>query len=208
MPEPTAVGGPRAELRTVVDGWSVVTGSANTPVTVHDLSFLGVCVVKGDESLLTGLGGWGRTVPLTASAFVSAYAPGERVVVAESSGEAQRLADTLHGVRARFDLSHGRTALRVVGEPAESILARVSELPLDRVRFPNGGAARGLLGNLTVAVNRIDLDGVLSYLLVVPRSAGRYLADLLCEAGHDLGVGWGPPDIGLSGTSQLGEGYR
>lgn len=208
MSEPVNRSAPTGPRRLMVAGWSVVAGAPQiSSLSVHDLSYLGSAVLKGDEARLAEASGCrpGATVAFSVSAMVAAYVSGERVVVAETAEETVDVAGTLQRRAGGelFGLSGARTTLRVAGDPAERLVSRLSEMLLDRARFGNGAAARGLLGNVTVSVNRLDRGADLSYLLVVRRSVGRYLADLVLEAGDDLGVGWGSPEIGLGGLSEV-----
>jgi sarcosine oxidase gamma subunit len=196
----------RGAARTQRSGWSLV-GSGHgerTGVALHDLGFLEMRVARGDESRLLAASGVspGDSRRVSDVAMVTAYTAGERLCIAESPEAVGSSIATLSGFEI-FDPTAGRSAFRIVGDSADRLLGRVSELALDRSRFINGAAVRGLLGNVTATVNRLDIDGTLSYLVTVRRSLGRYLADLMVEAGHEMDMAWGSPDIALAGLMYL-----
>jgi heterotetrameric sarcosine oxidase gamma subunit len=86
------------------------------------------------------------------------------------------------------DVSHGRALVRLTGEQAPAMLAKVCAIDLrDRVT-PNGTAFRSSVVKLVTDVVRDDQDGVRSYLLHCERSSGQYFFDALLDAGAEFGV--------------------
>lgn len=87
------------------------------------------------------------------------------------------------------DLTHGRALLRVTGEQAPALFARLCTINFNDTVTPNGAAFRTEVAHLATEVIRDDLPtGRRSYLLHCERSSGQYLFDVLLDAGADLGV--------------------
>jgi sarcosine oxidase gamma subunit len=54
--------------------------------------------------------------------------------------------------------------------------------------FPNGAAARTLFAGVTTELVRDDVDETTSYLILPSRSFGRYVEDVLTDAGAEFGL--------------------
>jgi heterotetrameric sarcosine oxidase gamma subunit len=87
-----------------------------------------------------------------------------------------------------IDQTHGRALLRITGERARDLLAKVCGIDLDDRVTPNGTAFRSSVAKLVTDVAREDVDGVPSYWLHCERSSGQYLFDALLDAGEEFGV--------------------
>jgi heterotetrameric sarcosine oxidase gamma subunit len=85
-----------------------------------------------------------------------------------------------------IDLTHGRAMLRLTGDRAAEVLAH--ECALNLGALPTGTALRTAVAGVATDVVRDDRDGRPSYLLHCERSSGRYLYDVLLDAGAEFGI--------------------
>lgn len=86
------------------------------------------------------------------------------------------------------DLTHGLTLLRLTGPNAPDLLARVCALDLSDAMTPDATLRRCPVAGLGVTLVRDDTDGERSYLLLVDRSYGQSLAEVLLDAGAEFGL--------------------
>ena len=86
------------------------------------------------------------------------------------------------------DLTHVRVMFRLTGPEAPRLLAKICALDLGDQMFPNGAAARTLLAGVTTELVRDDQDGDRSFLIVPSRSFGRYVHEVLLDAGLEFGL--------------------
>ncbi len=86
------------------------------------------------------------------------------------------------------DLTHVRAMFRLSGGDATRVLSKLCALDLGDGMFPDGAAARTLVAGVAAELVRDDRDGAPSYLLLPSRSFGRYLADVLIDAGAEFGL--------------------
>lgn len=93
------------------------------------------------------------------------------------------------GLRTVVDLSHALTVLRLTGTVTAELLSRVCSLDLSDDMTPDAVCRRCAVGGLPLALVRDDRAGERSYLLLVDRSYGRSLADLLLDTGTEFGLG-------------------
>ena len=87
------------------------------------------------------------------------------------------------------DLTHGRALVRITGQDAAQLMARLCGVDLDDDMAPDGAALRSAVAGVATDIIRDDRDGVPSYLLHCERSSGQYLFDALASAGESLGIG-------------------
>lgn len=125
-------------------------------------------------TLVVGLlpGGWLLVAP-----------PGSASVVVQhvEAGRADEFASVV-------DVTHGHTLMRLTGSDAAGVLAKLCSIDLADAATPDGAAVRTLVAGLTATVIRDDA-GEPSYLLLCDRSFGRYLSDVLLDAGREFGIG-------------------
>ncbi|MHA6622742.1 2Fe-2S iron-sulfur cluster-binding protein [Pseudonocardia sp. DLS-67] len=189
---PRHVGPPVARSPITVGPAAACAGA----LTVSDLSASAKVHVRAphDGAVAAALGRFGRAERDADGALVVGSGPGEWLVI-----DAPGTQDAVRGrVEARagapdefvtvVDLTHGRAMLRVRGERATDLLAKVCGIDLADDVVPNGAALRTSVAKLVTDVVRDDVDGVPSYLLHCERSSGQYLADTLLDAGAELGV--------------------
>lgn len=86
------------------------------------------------------------------------------------------------------ELTHVRVMFRLTGDEARSLLAKVCALDLGDAMFPDGAAARTLVAGVATELVRDDQNGVPSFLILPSRSFGRYLHDVLLDAGAEFGL--------------------
>lgn len=86
------------------------------------------------------------------------------------------------------DLTHVRAMFRLTGDRARELISRVCGLDLDDGMFPNGAVGRTLFAGVATELVRDDQDGVPSYLIVPSRSFGRYMHDVIADAGGEFGI--------------------
>jgi sarcosine oxidase subunit gamma len=85
----------------------------------------------------------------------------------------------LRGLAAVVDQGDGIAAVRLDGEGARDVLARLVPLDLREGAFPDGATARTLLGHMTVTLTRVGAD---SYEVMGMRSMAATLVRELVEA--------------------------
>jgi heterotetrameric sarcosine oxidase gamma subunit len=86
------------------------------------------------------------------------------------------------------DLTHVRAMYRLIGEASAGLVNMVCALDLSDGMFPNGAAARTLFAGVTTELVRDDVDETTSYLILPSRSFGRYVEDVLTDAGAEFGL--------------------
>lgn len=100
------------------------------------------------------------------------------------------------------DLTHGRALVRLTGDRAVDVLAKLSAIDLADDLVPDGAALRTSVAAVATDLIRDDLSGTRSYLLHCERSVGQYLFDAIVRAGAELGLevdGFRPPGPGAAG---------
>ena len=85
-----------------------------------------------------------------------------------------------------LDVTAGRTVLRLTGDAAPELLAKVCALDLDAA--PDGSALRSSVAKVNAEIVRADIGGRRSYLLACDRSYGRYLTGALADAGNEFSI--------------------
>lgn len=188
---------PAAPVR-VAAGWEVSGARSDAALTVTDCTPLAKVQVKaphngalakmlgvpfgraawaaGELLIGSGPGQWLMLCPVGAAdgavtrleALAAGSAPGEFVVVT--------------------DLTHGRALVRLTGDQAPDLLARLCPADLHDDMTPNGAAFRTALAGLATDLVRDDQAGTRSYLLHVERSSGQYLFDTLLAVGQPFAI--------------------
>lgn len=87
------------------------------------------------------------------------------------------------------DLTHVRVMFRLSGEDSSQLLSKLCALDLGDGMFPDGAAARTLVAGVASELVRDDQDGLGSYLILPSRSFGRYVHEVLIDAGGEFGLG-------------------
>lgn len=129
-------------------------------------------VFTGPESVMPG------TSATYDERFVWSVSPGEWTVVGPRPDDSEVV-----------DLTHVRVMFRLTGEDSVKLLAKICALDLSDHMFPNGAAARTLVAGVVTELVRDDQEGVPSFLILPSRSFGRYLHEVLIDAGSEFGLG-------------------
>ncbi|MFZ0015627.1 MAG: hypothetical protein WAL25_16095 [Acidimicrobiia bacterium] len=86
------------------------------------------------------------------------------------------------------DLTHVRAMYRLTGEASARLINMVCALDLSDGMFPNAAAARTLFAGVTIELVRDDVEETPSYLILPSRSFGRYVEDVIIDAGAEFGL--------------------
>jgi heterotetrameric sarcosine oxidase gamma subunit len=125
-----------------------------------------------------------------ARSLIVGSGPSEWLVLA-APGTARRVAEQWgtvpdDGLATVVDVTSGRVALRLTGVPTTALLAKICALDLSAAA--DGSAFRSSVAKVAALIVRDDRGGPPSYLLVFDRSFGRYLAEVLLDAGQEFGM--------------------
>lgn len=86
------------------------------------------------------------------------------------------------------DLTHVRAMFRLTGEDSLPLLSKVCALDFGDGMFPDRAAARSLFAGVATEFVRQDRAGSASYLIVPSRSFGRYVNEVIVDAGREFGL--------------------
>jgi heterotetrameric sarcosine oxidase gamma subunit len=176
----------------VSDGWEVSGRGSTAALRLADRSPLSKVLVRAAAggAVQAGLGvGFGRALRRADGVLVIGSGPGEWLLLgapnraAELAGsvpaDGERLVSTV-------DVTHGRALVRLTGDQAPAMLAKVCAIDLRDAATPDGRAFRSSVVKVVTDVVRDDADGVRSYLLHCERSSGQYFFDALLDAGAEF----------------------
>ncbi|MGI8528391.1 MAG: sarcosine oxidase subunit gamma [Geodermatophilaceae bacterium] len=165
-----------------------------------DSSSLAKVLVRASPDLGDSMGAhFGLTTREPSGALVVGYGYGEWLVLASSDSAG----DVVHrfegrpydGLRSVIDVTHGYAVLRLTGTDAAELLSRLCPIDLSDDVTPTGAVFRSVVGGLSVGVIRDDEAGEPSYLLVVDRSYGQSLSDMLGDAGGEFALAYVRPPL-------------
>lgn len=176
-------------------GWEVSGMRATAPLRLADLTPIGKVLVHAARSSTFGASMsciYGRSTRNADGHLVVGSGPEEWTVYTPIGG-ASPVADALLARAGDefvtvIDLTHFSTVLRLTGERAPELLARLCAIDLSDEVTPNGAVFRSSVARVAATVVRDDLEGERSYLVQVDRSFGEFLADSLMTAGHGLDI--------------------
>lgn len=181
----------------VLAGWQVSARRSAAALRLADWTPLAKVLLRGPDrgSIEQSLGvPHGRAIRTGPGHLVVGSGPGEWLVLADP-GTTDAVADWLNSVgagagefHAVVDLTHGRVLIRLTGEAAATMLAKVCAVDFADDVTPDGTAFRSSVARVTTDVVRDDVSGAPSYLLHCDRSYGRYLFDSLLDAGAEFGI--------------------
>lgn len=184
MSESSGYTGPAPVARSAIGADAV--GATDT-VRLTDESLLGKLLVRAplDGPMASVLGTrFGRAVR-DGDRLTVGSGPGEWLVLAPVA-DLPKLATWLEQqgesdpeLVSVVDLTHGRAMVRLTGQDAAGVLARVCAVDLSDQITPDGAAFRSSVAGIATDVIRDDVDDTPSYLLHVERSSGTYLWDEL-----------------------------
>ena len=171
-------------------GGGALTLTDCTPLTKVQLR----APVDGEVAASLGVP-FGRAARDPDGTLVVGSGPGEWLLLA-APGQAGALEPTLQKAAAQapgesvtwVDLTHGRALIRLYGQSAASVLAKVCGIDLSDGITPDGAAFRTSVAALATDVIRDDVDGTHSYLLHCERSSGQYLFDAMLTAGAEFAI--------------------
>ncbi|HSM57483.1 MAG TPA: sarcosine oxidase subunit gamma family protein [Candidatus Sulfomarinibacteraceae bacterium] len=201
-------------------GWRVVLGfgqdeagleAARRGVALADCSARGKVLVEGDAAMGVIQGAWdvteldvGRGTPIGGGHayrlrddryFLSVVVD----AVAETVRVAQAQAETVDGLAAVTDVTHGRGELWLIGPAARTLLSRLCGLDLHPGVFPNHTARESSVAKTKQLIIRRDVGRLPAFALIGGRSLAAYLWKTALEAGRDLQLA----PVGQAALSQL-----
>jgi heterotetrameric sarcosine oxidase gamma subunit len=175
------------------DGWEVFDVQSQAALRIADCTPLAKWIVRADP-----VGAAARTLDTPhnrarreGGVLVVGSAPGEWTLIGDAGAAAlaKRACDAGPDEFSNcIDQTHGRALLRIAGERARDLLAKVCGIDLHDRITPNGQAFRSSVAKLVADVAREDLAGMPSYWLHCERSSGQYLFDALLDAGKEFGI--------------------
>lgn len=179
----------------VTDGWEVSGRRSRAPLRITDCTPLAKVLVRCPEDGRTAgtLGvPFGRAARDADGVLVVAAGPGEWLVLG-APGTAPRMADRVPAASGDelvtvVDFTDSRALVRITGETAPAVLAKVCAIDLADDVTPDGAALRTEVARLVTDIVRDDHDSTCSYLLHCERSSGQYLFDALVDAGDEFGI--------------------
>lgn len=208
MPDPTSVSNPPlargaisfAGPRQTQDGWEISDRRGSSALTLIDLAPLAKIVVRApvggavQRALGAGFGHTARAESSLQAELVIGSGPGEWLVLGPPDANGQlrarltRVAEESGEFASVIDLTHGRALVRLRGEHAAALLAKLCAVDLSDAVIPDGAAFRSSVARVVTDVVRDDVAGTRSYLLHCERSSGQYLVDCLLDAGAEFGI--------------------
>jgi len=182
----------------VVEGWEVSGHRAQAGLTLIDCTPLAKVQVRapiGGRAAAELAVPFGRAVRDSGGTLVAGSGPGEWLLLA-APGQGPALAARLGDLAARWpgelvtatDVTHGRALVRLTGQHAASVLAKLCGIDTSDGITPDGAAFRTAVAAVATDVIRDDTGGVPSYLLHCERSSGAYLFGELLASGGEFGI--------------------
>lgn len=183
-------------------GWEICGRRSSALLRIVDCAPLAKVLVKahpagGAGAVAAALGvSTGRAVRDGKGMLVVGSGPGEWLLLG-APGAAGEIADragrfdagSAGQVLSVFDHTHGRALVRISGDAAHALLAKVCAIDLRDDVTPDGRAFRTSVANVVTDVIRDDaFSRQRSYLLHCERSFGQYLFDALVDAGEEFGI--------------------
>jgi heterotetrameric sarcosine oxidase gamma subunit len=179
---------------TVEYGWEISARRSGADLRIMDCTPLAKVLVRastdGEVGRTLGVP-FGRAARDEHGTLVVGSGPGEWLLLAPPATNAV-VARRVEGVPDEglvsvFDATHGRALMRITGERAADLLAKVCGVDFSEEVTPDGAAFRSSVAKLVTDVVRDDRGAERSYLLHCERSSGQYLFDALIDAGDEFG---------------------
>ncbi len=182
----------------VVEGWEVSGRRAQAPLTLTDCTPLAKVQVRapiGGRAAAELAVPFGRAVRDSGGTLTAGSGPGEWLLLA-APGRGPVLAARVGDLATRCpgelvtatDVTHGRALVRLTGQRAADVLAKVCGIDTSEPITPDGAAFRTAVAAVATDVIRDDTGCIPSYLLHCERSSGAYLFGELLEAGGEFGI--------------------
>jgi heterotetrameric sarcosine oxidase gamma subunit len=180
---------------TVEYGWEISARRSGADLRIMDCTPLAKVLVRAstDREVARTLGvPFGRAARDEHGTLIVGSGPGEWLLLAPPATNAV-VARRVEGVPDEglvsvFDATHGRALMRITGERAADLLAKVCGVDFSEEVTPDGAAFRSSVAKLVTDVVRDDRGAERSYLLHCERSSGQYLFDALIDAGDEFGI--------------------
>lgn len=173
MPEQPEFAGPVAGAREASGpGWRLTDESATPKLLVYE-SF----EPNGEAERRLGVG-FGAATTNGDGSLVCGVRPGEWLLLGERSAAAPPRAGVV-GV----ELTHGLAMFRLTGLAAPDVLAAVCSIDTSEEMMPDGAVCGASVARVACTLVRNDTAGERSYLILSPRSSGRYLFGAVRDAG-------------------------
>jgi heterotetrameric sarcosine oxidase gamma subunit len=185
-----------AEPVVVRDGWEVSARPATAALTLSDVTARAKVLVKADANGAYAASSlpFGRAARPAAGRLEIGSSPGEWLHLGPP-GDGPRLLAEISATVAKageyvsvLDLTHGGALLRLTGDDAPSLLAKICAIDLSDAVTPDLAAFRSSVAKTVTDVVRDDVGGRRSYLLHCDRSFGQYLFDCVLDAGREFGI--------------------
>ena len=156
----------------VGSGWCLIDETETPKLLVYE-DF-------GSEGLIAEhLGvGFGAATMAGAGALACGVRPGEWMLLGERSSDIAPA-----GGAVTVDLTHGMVMFRLSGPAAPDVLAAVCSIDTAEEMMPDGAVCGVSVARVACTLVRNDVAGEWSYLILSPRSSGRYLFDAVRDAG-------------------------
>ena len=163
-------------------GWEVSRRKSSAPLRLADLSQLAKIGVKAQTPPFDIP--YGRSIR-QGNWIVAGSGPEEWTLLGPI-GETREVATS--GFASVVDITHGRALMRLTGDHAATVLAKLCPIDLSDPMCPNGAAFRAAIANVVSDVVRDDVEGTRSYLMHCERSSGQFLFDAVIDAGTEYGI--------------------
>jgi heterotetrameric sarcosine oxidase gamma subunit len=188
-----------------LEGWAVSGAYSQAALRITDatpMAKIGVRAAQGSALARALDVPFGRTRRDEYDALCIGSGPGEWLVLG-APGTARALRIRLeslagHSFATVIDLTSARALMRITGESAPNLLAKLCAIDLADDVTPNGSAFRSSVAKVVTDVVREDALGLRSYWIHCEWSSGQYLFDACVDAGAEFGI---EPD-GLRGGSR------
>ena len=154
------------------EGWSLRDESVTPKLLIYE-------DFESDGLIREQLGvGFGAAITGDDGSLVCGVGPGEWLLLGERSGLVPGATRTV-----AVDLTHGLALFRLSGPAAPDVLASVCSVDTSEAMLPDGAVCGASVARVACTLVRNDAAGDYSYLILLPRSSGRFLFDALRDAG-------------------------
>lgn len=175
-----------------VAGWEISGARSGSRLTVSDETARAKVLVKTSPGGLPPVNvtaTLGRAVRLADDVLEVGSGPGEWLLLGPPGSAPALMARSLPPDTAQagaiVDVTHAMACLRLTGDKAASLLAKICAVDLADRASPDGTAFRTSVAKVITDVIRDDAGDAPAYLLMCDRSFGQYLYDSVLDAGAE-----------------------
>jgi heterotetrameric sarcosine oxidase gamma subunit len=189
--------GPIAQTAPIVrlEGWEVSGFRSDAALRITDATAMAKLAIRTprESALATALGvPFGRARRDRDGPLYIGSGPDEWFAI-DRPGAAPTLRKRLESLAGDsfasvIDLTSGRALMRITGESAAALFAKLCAIDLRDDVTPDGSAFRSSVAKVVTDVVREDLDSLRSYWLHCEWSSGQYLFDACMDAGAEFGI--------------------